>query len=395
MKAVGITAEYNPLHNGHEYQIGEARRLSGADTVIVCMSGPFVQRGEPATADKWTRAGWALRSGADLVIELPCAYAVADAGRFSRNAVKLLYAAGADSVSFGSECGDKELLSKTAAGLELMKDDLSSFMRDNPRMSYPAAREALYRSTFAGSDTLEDELGIISSSNDILALEYISALGEMDFHPVRRIGPGYNEGYSETASLQSATALRELLSCGSSAEGYVPEHVLEDAKGLAIRSMMDEYYRLVSYRLLVSSDDEIDEVPSGGEGLGGRLKKSLSDARSLDELIRQAKSRRYTYHRISRLLCQLLIGIRREDSDAGPSYIRVLGFNERGRKQLSLIKKNSALPIVTSLSKQLGTLGPDAVHMIDIDIRANDIYNILRGSERYSDSDYVRKPVII
>lgn len=395
MKAVGITAEYNPLHNGHEHQIREARRLSGADTVIVCMSGPFVQRGEPAVADKWTRAGWALRSGADLVIELPCAYAVSDAGRFSRNAVKLLSAAGADAVSFGSECGDKELLRKTAAGLELMKEDLSSFMRDNPEMSYPAAREALYRSTFAGSDTLEDELGIISSSNDILALEYISTLGEMDFHPVRRIGPGYNEAYSEASSLQSATALREMLAHGSSAEGYVPDHVLEDAKGLAIKSVMDEYYRLVSYRLLVSSVDEIDKVPSGGEGLGGRLKKSLSDALSLDELIRQAKSRRYTYHRISRLLCQLLLDIRREDSDAEPSYIRVLGFNERGRKQLSLTKKNSDLPIVTSLSKQIGRMDPNARHMIDIDIRANDIYNILRGSERYSDSDFVRKPVII
>ena len=112
MRAVGIVAEYNPFHKGHAYHIAETRQLLGSDRPIICaMSGNWVQRGECALTDKWTRAALALKGGADLVLELPLPWAISSAEGFARGAVAVLRAAGVvDTLSFGSESGDLERL---------------------------------------------------------------------------------------------------------------------------------------------------------------------------------------------------------------------------------------------------------------------------------------------
>ena len=161
MRTVGIVAEYNPFHKGHEYQIQEAITASGADACVVCMSGDFVQRGEPSCASKWDRAKWALSCGADLVIELPVVYAASDAGRFARGGVSTLKAAGCDAISFGSECGSAEVLKKVAVNLSSCEREISELIKNNPGLSYPAARERAYSVLFDNSDSLEEELSVI------------------------------------------------------------------------------------------------------------------------------------------------------------------------------------------------------------------------------------------
>lgn len=396
MKAIGITAEYNPFHNGHRYHIEEARRISGADAVVVCMSGNFVQRGGPAVRDKWTRAGWALSHGADLVIELPQAFASADAGRFACSAVSILAQAGCDAVSFGSECADKELLKTVSQRTRLIRDEIPSFVKEHPGLSYPAARTELYKETFAFSDSIDDELRIISSPNDILAIEYISELSGLDFYPVKRLGAGYNQEFCSESGFQSASGIRKMVADGDiGISQYMPSAVAENLSGEAFGAIEREFYRLAAYKIIEAGRGEIDNTPSGGEGLSSRLKEAVLNAESLDELISLAKSKRYTFSRLSRLVTQLVLGITRDNLVIDPSYIRVLGFTARGRELLSEISRKSAIPVITNPSRQQKLLNDEGKRLLAIDSKASDIYNLLCGSNLYRNSDYVKKPIII
>ena len=213
MKAVGLVTEYNPFHNGHLYHLNKAMELTGADVSIAVMSGDFVQRGEPAILDKYARASMALNSGINLVVELPVNYAVSSAESFADGAVKVLNYIKADSIAFGSESGDIDGLLKVAHILcdneEMLYKEISKYTSSG--MSYAAARQKV-----VGLLTDADTAAVLSSSNNILAVEYLKAIIKHNYdikpYTVQRQGDGYNDK-DICSEYASATALRENIKC--------------------------------------------------------------------------------------------------------------------------------------------------------------------------------------
>ena len=233
LKAAGITAEYNPLHNGHVYHIGETRRVTGCDAVVVAMSGDYVQRGEPAIMDKWVRTEHALRSGADLVLEIPVLFCLGNAGQYASAAVKILEATGKVShISFGSESGDGEALVRIAKVFRDNGSEIEAAIRSirGKGFSYPVARALAYSEVMAdkkGTDPDSDpeilnDIQILNKANDILAVEYIRAMRNAEPAVIHREGAGYGEPLDERMVYQSASALRTQVLEGVDISGYVP-----------------------------------------------------------------------------------------------------------------------------------------------------------------------------
>ena len=296
MRAAGIIAEYNPLHKGHEYHIAQARKTTGCDAVVVAMSGDFVQRGAPAVFDKWERAEHALRSGADLVIEIPVLHCLGNAGQYASAGVSLLESLGTVShIAFGSESGDLELLRNTAEFLNAESTRLEEQIRALGRngFSYPAARAKAFELLGGSSDAVK----LLERPNDILAVEYIRQMKNAAPVAIRRLGASYGQDVTDNAQYQSASGIRNIMSAGGDVSGYVPEHVDTAVRALGTADITERERRLfdlVRYAVISSSPEYIDDCPSGGEGLGNLLHSNIREAESLDDLISRAKSRRYT-----------------------------------------------------------------------------------------------------
>lgn len=357
MKTAGIIAEYNPFHNGHGYHIEETKRITGAERVIAVMSGSFVQRGEPACADKFTRAGWAIEGGADMVIELPDVFALSCAERFASAGVRLLAATGlVDSICFGSETGDAERLTE----LSRRTFDREAFEEAIGRgLSYPAAYSAA--------------MGSGLGPNDILALEYIRAVEKicpgMGIFAVKRSGGGYLDeelggGYS------SAKAIRSALSscCGQTRMspavfdalvGALPRNVLENITELmkigAFPATDRELSPAVLYRFRGMSAEDIADLPEVSEGLENLFRAGSAAASDIYELLDGVKSKRYTMARLKRTAMCALLGIDRGLADAAEEsgdalYLRVLAVSGKGREMLSELSEKASVPVVVRSS---------------------------------------------
>ncbi len=437
MKAAGITAEYNPLHNGHVYHIDKTRQVTGCDAIVAAMSGDYVQRGEPAIMDKWTRTELALRSGADLVIEIPALYCLGNAGQYAGASVRLLESLGCvESISFGSECGDIELLRSVADFLDQYRIELDQAVRLLLKngYNYPVARARAYTALRQNPDIMSSdsykpasgrdwpqiysaareeqitrELHILESSNDILAMEYMRAMKKAEPVAVKREGAGYSDPYDIKFDYQSASALRTQFFDGRNISKYVPECT---ARALCLTEKNDrtdirthltgpgqhEWFDMLRYAVLTTPAEVIEDCPSGGEGLANLMKTEIMKADSWGHFVLRVKSKRYTFTRISRLCMQVLLGITREKySGIMPGYIRVLGFNSTGRELLSEIRKNekAALPVITNINKEKEQLGEDAVRQLELDLHAADIYNLITGRDMSAYSDHRINPVIV
>lgn len=405
MKITGITAEYNPLHNGHAYHIAEARRLTGCDSLVVAMSGDFVQRGEPALLDKWTRTKTALMAGADLVIEIPVLFCLGNAAQYAKASVKMLEALGCDHIAFGSGSGDADLLEDVAGNLIRFHDELSDGISGclGEGLSYPAARSKVYWQIRAGEGVseaeIERELALLAEPNDILALEYVMNMDKAVPAVIARKGASYNDGIMPGESFQSASSIRELLRTGNQAEAsdWVPDYVMKElAEGHL--SFTDEWTRMVRYAALSMSAEELDDCPSGGEGLGNLLIESVKTFDSLSDIIKSVKSKRYTYTRISRLCMQAVLGISRSRFSMDvPAYIRVLGFREKGRDLLSEAKKDSGtgLPLLTNINKEAAGLDEAGIELLGLDVHAADVYNLTTDRDTSVFSDHRISPIIV
>ncbi len=428
MKTAGIVCEYNPLHNGHIYHLNETRRLSGADALVLAMSGNFVQRGEPAILDKWERARLAVSAGADLVLEIPTLYCLADAGRYAKGGIGTLKALGiCDFISFGSESGDLESLSLIAERLADNKEEIDRLISENKDLglSFPTARELAYEKIFGdeGKRAIKDAVGdadkdtntnrnadkggnaeIPTSSNDILAIEYLKQISDSGLKPitVKRIGASYNEELNAKQQFQSASAIRKALEKGEDVSPYVPADVLlklnqARALGRFGKPAEERLFNLIRYAIISSTAEQIDECPSGGEGLGNRIKEAVIKSDNLQDLLLASKSKRYTYTRLSRLALQILLGMDRRmyDYETIP-YIRILAVSERGRELLSIVKKKelNTAPLLTNINKNCNELSSYGKSVLDLDIKAVDIYNMICGVDLYKESDYCKRPYI-
>lgn len=388
MKTVGIIAEYNPFHNGHAYHIRKAKELTGADYCIVVMSGDFVQRGAPAMMDKYLRTRIALMNGADLVLELPAYYAVGSAEYFAGGAVTLLDKLGVvDSLCFGSECGDVELL-MTFARLLLHEDEIFKHTLDqNLRKghSYPQARNAAIE---ASAPHLTAHTDILSTPNNILGIEYCKVLQKRDSSvrpcTIRRTGSAYHDE-SLYGDFCSARALREALKCSNS-----PNGILNQMPASTHELMKEQYFKtypvfaddlslLMHYRLLSEPSGEFTRYPDIDRELSDRILKHLPQYQDFPSFCDLLKSKNRTYTRIARSLLHILLQINREDltrylAEDQIFYARMLGFRESAGPLLSAVKQKTSVPLLSKLADAKNLLTPTGIHMLEKDIYASHVY---------------------
>jgi predicted nucleotidyltransferase len=400
LTAVGIIAEYNPFHNGHKYHLDKAMEMSGADCAVVVMSGDFVQRGEPALFDKWERARIAVECGADLVLELPFAFACNNAGAFARGGVGVLAGLGCIShLAFGSETANIEMLEGMSRILVHEDAKLSSMIRDklSKGLSYPRARYEAIR------DFRPDLGDMLGQPNDILAVEYLKEIYriESSIRPlaIRRHVAGYDDEDLH-AGISSATAIRKAVQRGNidGIRDCVPEatwNVLKASWGTEGRER--RLFELLRYKLLSEVPDSFEDVYSISEGLNNKLVKEIIKSNDLRDFIDSVKSKRYTRTRIQRVIIHTLMNLSDIDyktfEPGSCLYARVLGFSKNGTKLLRQIKKNelASIPLLTNINKEM--IGEEArERLLMYDIRSADVYNLISKNDLYKYSDKVRKP---
>lgn len=411
MGTVGIIAEYNPFHNGHKYHIEQAKAITGADTVIVIMSGNFVQRGEPAIINKWKRAESALTHGADLIIELPTYYALSSAEMFAYGSVSLLDSLGVDTVVFGSEHGEIEPFYKLAAHLidleEKHIDALQKLMKDGH--PFPVARSLLMKKLF---DLSKEEESLLNAPNNILGVEYIKSIlklkSSLKADTIKRKGSHYHST-AINEQIASATAIRQFLiektSHGthltvddlSHIEKQVPAQTFKQLQSSAFLNG-DTIFSLLRYKLMTSTPETLETIHDMREGLENKILKSYGIARSYNDLIMKCKSKRYTYTRISRILMKTLLDIKTDDlgyikDGKRPEYARILGFTPFGSQFLKDIRKSETIQLITNL-KNNKTPSPESLKMLEKDILATNIYSEFDENIRFGE-DYYHQPYVV
>lgn len=413
MKTVGIIAEYNPFHNGHAYHIKKAKEMTGADFCVVVMSGDFVQRGKPALMDKHMRASCALANGADLVLELPACYAVSSAEYFAGGAVALLDRLNiVDSLCFGSECGDinvltqfaKELLNETPA----FKRELDHRLRLG--YSYPQARNSALEAT---ASHLTAYIDVLSTPNNILGIEYCKALlatnSKIEPCTVKRSGSSYHDNSLETGFC-SAHAIRESLR-----QSQIPESVVrqipDPMKEIVLQSYQktypvfaDDISLLVHYCLLSKEAEGFTDYPDIDKELSDRICNLLPKYRDFDSFCELLKTKNRTYVRISRSLLHILLDIRKEaftrwQTEGPVFYARMLGFREGAAPLLTAIKEKAQIPLLSKLADAEKQLAPTALSLLEKDIYASHIYqSIVRhkfpDTEPFAEICEQSKPII-
>lgn len=367
--AVALICEFNPFHNGHQYIIETAKRITG-EPVVAIMSGSFVQRGEPALTDKFERTRAALENGASLVVELPSVYAVANAQRFAGGGARIANALrGVNYLAFGCECDDISLLKKAAAAPSDLR--VQSLIKKKMQQGdyYPRALESAVREVF-GDETAD----FLKTPNNILAAEYIKQLDKrIKPLPIKRRGAAHNSN-AVSGGFASASAIRSLLRGGKPADGLMPRVPSE----ITFPERLDA---ALLYRMRTISAQELRALPEVGEGLENRLLAAAKTAASAEELISAVKTKRYTHARIRRILTCALLGITEELQSQKSSYCRVLGFTNEGAELL----KDCDFEIVTSAAKGVG--GKNA-EFIKKDILATDVAALAYEKVRPSGEDF-------
>lgn len=414
MKAVGLVTEYNPFHNGHLYHLNKAMDLTGADISVAVMSGDFVQRGEPAVLDKYTRASMALNSGVNLVVELPVNYAVSSAESFAAGALKVLDYIKADSIAFGSESGNIEKLSKLAHILcdneDTLYKEISKYTANG--ISYAAARQKVVEKL-----TDKDTAAMLTSSNNILAVEYLKAIIKNNYaikpYTIKRQGDDYNDT-DIRSDYASATALRGNLKADNISK-YIPVKA-----GLILSSNTNYIYsdditealftRLLDILFASSYDknvfiENVMKYPDVNKEIAGRLYKSAMDmitrtvphragskdneAFSFGSLCEHIKTKEVPLSRIKRALVRITLGLDKKHMEkySNAPYIRVLGFDKKGQEYLSYIRKTVEVPLITKTA--------DYKEMLLDDIHAANIYNMIVAGKYgvKEQGDYVKSPI--
>lgn len=379
MTAAGIVAEYNPFHAGHAHHIAETRRILGPDTAIICvMSGNWVQRGDCAVFDKWTRTRMALEGGADLVLELPTVWVLSSAEGFARGAVGLLAATGVVThLSFGSECGDVDKLRQVAACLDSPAYAAALRRQLDSGQSFAVCRQRAAEELLGA-----DPAGLLAFPNNNLGVEYIRALnalgGNIQPLTVPRRGAGHDGG--NHPDFPSASFLREKI----------------HARGGENAASLDFCERVILARLRTMTAADWARLPDSGaaEGLPRRLERAGRACTCLAEFYDRAKTKRYAHARLRRLALWAFLGLTAEDVPAASPYLRVLGLNGRGRGLLREMKSRAAAPVLTKPA-HIDRLGEDARRLFALEARCTDLYGLCFQAPRPAGWERTASPVIL
>ena len=404
----GIIAEYNPFHNGHAYQIEQARLLTGCDFLVVVMSGDYVQRGAPAVFDKYTRARMALACGADLVLELPVACSCASAEFFASGAVSLLDGLGCvDFLCFGSESGDLQSLMEPARILAKESPVFQEALRRGLSLglSFPAARKEAFRACASNPD-------ILDLPNNILGIEYLKALlqRESSIKPVtiKRKGQGYHDTLLDSG-FASASGIRRFLkqeeaplSALPALKESLPDPVMEVLKDTLAHTLPvweEDFSTLLRYELLRQSASDLTRYADISPDLGRRLKNCADKFSSFSEFVALVKTKDVTYTRITRALFHILLNLTGEDTrnSVAMPYARILGFRKDHSRILGLLKENSRIPIIPKAADYKTYLTPDLQPLFEKDLFAANLYETIAAAKqkRAFLHDLKRSPVIL
>lgn len=407
-KVLGIIAEYNPFHNGHLLHLEKSKKICDAQYSVCVMSGNFVQRGNTSIVNKWIRAEMALKSGVDLVLELPTVYSISSAENFAEGAIKLLNSLKiVDTISFGSENSDINVLNRFSSVLHEEPKQYLEFLNSESKkgLSFPKAREnaiLLY---------LNDKkyLNILNQPNNTLAIEYLKALKKYKSHispiSVKREKVFYNSNCI-VDEYASATAIRNMII--NEQFNDIRKVVPASSYNLLMNEIeeghlvidISKFEKEILYTIRRLSADDIKNFPEVTEGLENAIKNASNSCNNLSELINMIKSKRYTHTRIQRILLYILLNITKKDmylSRKNIPYARILGYSPQGKELISEIyKANPKITLITSVKNFLDSSNNKTYkYMLNKDILATNIYTLAYSNNSTANLDYTKKIVTL
>ncbi len=407
-KVLGIISEYNPFHNGHLYHLIKSKKITNAEYTIAVIGGNFTQRGNASLIDKWSKTEMALLNGIDLVIELPLLYSISSAENFAEGAIKILDSLQiVDAISFGTETSDINTLNKFADILYNEPKEYKALLSHelSKGMSYPKARE---NALMLYLNDIRRFAPILSSPNNILGIEYLKAIKKYKSNiipiSIQRIKTGYND-INFSGNIASATAIRNLVLNHEyndlnrilpiSSYSILKENI---QKGHIVRDISN-FDKIVLYKLRNMSTEELLNLPDVSEGLEYSIKKAADSCNTIYELINIVNSKRYTKTRLQRILLYALLNITKKDiqiSKRSMPYIRILGFNEKGKYIVSQLSQNKRLNLITSVKKFTDkNTNKNLQLMLQKDINATNTYTLGFENDSWNNLDYTQKIITI
>lgn len=406
--AVGVIAEYNPFHNGHAYHLSRAKALSGCAHAVVVLSGSFVQRGEPAAFDKFQRARFALRHGADLVLELPTAFACASAERFARGGVAALAGTGlVSALAFGAEHADLALLRAMAFPDEegtctaMLEQRISFYLKQG--LSFPAARAHACADVLPGRGSAE----AFSSPNNILAVEYLRALGSLapEIVPIAiaRTGAAHDAlpvdagtGFASASALRDAAKRRDMPLLRSATPPDVAMELEAEIAALHAPKGAARLSDTILYALRMRTRAQLAALPDVSEGLENMLYAAARTCTDYSAFLAAVKTKRYTLARLRRIAMYALLGVDKAffAHHAAPRYLRVLGVRRDALPLLSALSEKASLPIVTSY-QDYTALDSAAKEQFDLDLFAGELLAMAAPAPEPAASEFSRPLLVV
>lgn len=378
MKSIGLVVEYNPFHNGHKYHL-EGAKAQNSDVVIAVMSGDFVQRGEPSIIDRWTKTRIALENGVDLVVELPTFYSTQSAEIFAKGAIGILNELKCDSLLFGSESANLEDLKKISSFQESPEFQARLKEKLDKGVSYPTAH----------SETMKEILGENRlGSNDILGLEYLKAIRYWNSNITPLVLKREKTGYHDKNIIDnfaSATKIRQSIKENSSFSDVVPKATLNILEKYSNFTYIENFYTLIRYELFknLNSLNEIQDMEIGFEN---RLYEYAVKNIKYEDFYNSILNKRYTQGRTQRVLIHTILGLTKDITARVKEYIpyvRVLGFNDKGREYLTYLKQFNNKKIITSYKKMNNIFNEDTCKLIEFNERCSSIYRLINPYTDY------------
>ena len=377
MNVIGVIAEYNPFHLGHLYQINKIKEMYKDSIIIAIVSSSFTQRGDVSILNKWNKARIALDNGIDLVIELPYFYAGQSSDIFAKGAVTILNYLGIDTLVFGMESDDINNL-KLMADIQLNDKNYNNIVKEylSNGYNYPTAL----------SKAIKDILNLdIYLPNDLLALSYIKQVklinNNIDVIGIKRTNDYHSKEI--TSNIVNASLIREQFKNNLDISNYIPNYDTNKLYNVSV----NDFYPLLKYQIL-NNINNLDKFLTVDEGIDNRIKKYIKNSNNWNELVNNIKTKRYTYNKINRMLMHILFNLTKDESkNIAIDYVRVLGFNSKGRSYLNKIKKNKDINIVTNYKDGISKL-------FDLENRVNNIYAIIVDNKLIYE-EYSHNPIII
>ena len=412
-KAVGIIAEYNPFHKGHEYQIRQAKEKTGAEIAVILMSGDFVQRGTPAIFAKHQRTAMALLGGADIVFELPSFYACGSAEYFSSGAVSIFNALNSiDFLCFGSESGEIDTCRFLGALLadepELYKEKLRSFLKQG--LSFPAARKSAL-TEYLKEKNIPFSEDFLDTPNNILGIEYCKSLAAQNSSivpvTIKRIGSAYHET-SLSLSYPSASAIRKELAATWNTQKSLSD-TLKDAQPPAVKDYLcsvlekeaflteNDFSVLLKYELIKNTPESLCAFSDMSPDLARRIYHHLNTFETFTKFAEQLKTKELTYTRICRALLHVLLNIPSDLPAVSPAYVRLLGFKKESSSFLRTLQKSNDIPIITKAADYRKLLPKEAHSLFEKDLFASNLYETVKCNKKPAafTNDLQKPPIIL